>query len=266
MKKLLCSVMALVMLFAFTTAVAEKAPANRLEKILAEGKLTVATSPDYAPYEFLDKDGNPVGSDMTLAAYIAEKLGVELVIEAMDFDTALAAISTGKVDMAIAGLVPKEERKEMMDFTDLYYDDGNQVILILKENAESLKTLADFSGKTVAAQNGTLQKELVETQLPDAKLELITKIPDAIMMVMTKKVDGLALANVVASQYIANYPDLTVCETAFEYKSLGVVAAVVKGETELLEAVNAIVKEVVDEKLYFQWMDEAVQLSNSMNQ
>jgi len=105
----------------------------------------------------------------------------------------------------------------------------------------------------------------VTEQLPGATLEPIVKIPDAVMMLMTKKVDGLALASVVADQYIANYPQLVKCETAFDYTSLGVAGAVVKGETALLEAVNAIIKEVVDSSLYFQWMEEAVELNNSLN-
>lgn len=265
MKKLLIVCMALIMLFTVTGAMAS-APADRLAQIKAAGKLVVATSPDYAPYEFLDKDGNPVGADLSLAKYIADKLGVELAVESMDFDTVVAAIGTGKVDLAISGMVPKEERKEKMDFSDVYYNDGNQIILILKANADTLKTFADFKGKTVAAQNGTLQQSLVAEQLPDAVMEPITKIPDAVMMLMTKKVDGLALASVVADQYIANYPDLVKCETPFDYTSLGVAAAVVKGETSLLEAVNEAIKEVVDNGLYYQWMDEAIELNNSLNQ
>ena len=185
MKKLLCVCIALIFALSATAAMAEST--DRLAKIKADGKLVVATSPDYAPYEFLDKDGNPVGCDMALAQYIADQLGVKLEIQPMDFDTVLAAISTGSVDLAIAGMVPKEERKEAMDFSDIYYNDGNQIILIRKDDAETIKTLADFKGKTVAAQNGTLQQTLVTEQLPDATMEPITKVPDAIMMLMGRQ-------------------------------------------------------------------------------
>ncbi len=263
MKKLISLCVALVMLVA-ASAMAEGT--GRLEKIMADGKLVVATSPDYAPYEFLDTEGNPVGADMALAQYIADQLGVELEIQSMDFDTVLAAVSTGKVDLAIAGMVPKDERKEVMDFSDIYYNDGNQIILIRAEDAETYKTLADFAGKKVAAQNGTLQQELVTEQLPDATFEPIAKIPDAVMMLMSGKVEGVALASVVANQYIANYPDLMICETPFEYEALGTAIAVVKGETALLDAVNGIVAEVVESGIYYQWIDEAVQLNNSMSE
>lgn len=264
MKKLVSICVALAMLVSASVAMAEGS--DRLSQILADGKIVVATSPDYAPYEFLDTDGNPVGADMTLAQYIADQLGVELEVQSMDFDTVLAAISTGKVDLAIAGMVPKEERKETMDFSDVYYNDGNQVILIRAEDAETYKTLADFAGVKVAAQNGTLQQDLVTQQLPDATLEPIAKIPDAVMMLMSGKVAGVALASVVADQYIANYPELVKCETPFEYESLGTAIAVVKDEPELLDAVNAIVADVVESGVYYEWIDEAVQLNNSMNQ
>jgi polar amino acid transport system substrate-binding protein len=274
-KKLISLCVALVMLVSASMALAEETSplaqitsdaSGRLAQILADGKIVVATSPDYAPYEFLDTDGNPVGADMAFAQYIADQLGVELEIQSMDFDTVLAAISTGKVDLAIAGMVPKDERKEVMDFSDVYYNDGNQIILIRKDAAETYKTLADFAGVKVAAQNGTLQQELVTEQLPDATIEPIAKIPDAVMMLMSGKVEGVALASVVADQYIANYPDLMICESPFAYESLGTAVAVVKGETSLLDAVNAVVADVVESGVYYQWIDEAVQLNNSMNQ
>lgn len=264
-KKLLSAVLAVMMLASFGAAVAETTGGTHLDKIVAEQKIVVATSPDYPPYEFIDMQGNIVGADIKLAQYIAEKLGVELVIEPLDFDTVLAAITGGTVDLGIAGMVPKEERKESMEFSEVYYNDGNQVIVILKENADKIKTLADFDGKTVGAQNGTLQQELVTTQLPGATMDQIVKISDGIMSVMTKKIDGIALASVVADQYVANYPDkLAICETAFAYESLGVAVAMPKGETALKEAIDTIVLEVVDSGIYFQWMEESVELANSL--
>lgn len=241
------------------------ASGDSLEAVKAAGKLVVATSPDYAPYEFLDQEGKPVGADISLAEHIAAALGVSLQIDQLSFDAVLAAIATGKCDLAIAGLVPKEERKETMAFTDVYYNDGDQCIVILKENAATLKTLEDFAGKTVAAQNATLQQTLVSEQIPAAKMELITAIPDAVMMVMTGKVAGLALASVVADQYIANYPALAICQTRFDYASLGVAIAVPKSKPELLAAVNAIVHQVVESKQYYTWMEEAVLLNSSLN-
>lgn len=259
-----------------TTAAAQEAAGEeeaaeltgRLKAIKEAGVLKVATSPDYPPYEFEDitKDGQDkyVGADMELAKYIADKLGVELQIEAMMFDACMAAIGQGRVDITICGMVPKEERMATMDFTDVYYNDGDQVIVILKEDADKYKTLADFAGQSIAAQNGTLQYDLVSSQIPDAKCEVVSAVTDGIMMLKTGKVAGIALASVAADNYLANYPDLVECDEKFEYTSLGVVAGVVKNEPEYLAELNKIVKEVVDSGIYYQWIEEASQLSNEI--
>lgn len=256
MKKLTGILLVLAMVLSMCVFAQAEAQ-DKLAEIKKAGKLVVATSPDYPPYEFLNKDGKATGADIKMAEFIAKKLGVELVVEAMDFDTCLASVSAGKVDMVLAGLVPKEARKATMDFSKVYYNDGNQVIVILKENADKLKKLEDFKDKTVAAQNGTLQVDLVKNQLPEAKLEQIVKVPDAIMMLMTKKVDGIAMASVPADQYIKNYPDLVKCETPFEYASLGVAVAMPKGQANLVKAVDEAIDEALAEKLYDTWMQEA---------
>ena len=198
MKKMLAALLAALLLLSLSAATLAE---GRLEAIKAAGKLVVATSPDYAPYEFPGPDGKPVGADMAFAQYIADKLGVELVVESFNFDGVLAAVAAGKIDLGIAGMDPTPDRLSSMDFTDIYYNETNQVILIHKDNAETIKTLADFAGKKVAAQNGTLQQTLVSEQLKDSQMELITQIPDGVMMLLSKKVDGIALASVVAGVF-----------------------------------------------------------------
>lgn len=251
-----------------TQAAAAGELTGRLKTIQESGVLKVATSPDYPPYEFEDitKDGQDkyVGADIELAKYIADKLGVKLQIEAMMFDACMAAVSEGRVDIALAGMVPKEERALTMDFTDVYYNDGDQLVVVLNENADTYKTLADFAGQSVAAQNGSLQYDLVTGQIPDAKCEQISAITDGIMMLKTGKVAGIALASVAADNYVANYPELVVCDEKFDYTSLGVVAGVPKNEPEFLAKMNEIIKEVEDSQIYYQWIEEASQLSNEI--
>lgn len=241
---------------------------GRLKSIKESGVLKVATSPDYPPYEFEDitKSGQDkyVGADIELSKYLAEKLGVKLQLEPMVFDACMAAVSEGRVDLAICGMVPKEERKNAMDFTDVYFNDGDQLVVILKTEAETYKTLADFSGQSVAAQNGSLQYDLVTGQIPDAKCEPIGPITDGIMMLKTGKVEGIALASVAANNYVANFPELVVCEEKFEYTSLGVVAGVPKNEPEFLAKLNELVKEVEESGIYYQWIEEATALSNEI--
>lgn len=251
-----------------TQAAADTKLTGRLKTIMESGVLKVATSPDYPPYEFEDitKDGQDkyVGADIELAKYIADKLGVKLQIEAMMFDACMAAVSEGRVDMTICGMVPKEERKLTMDFTDVYYNDGDQLVVILKEDADTYKTLADFAGKSVAAQNGSLQYDLVTKQISAAKCEPISAITDGIMMLKTGKVAGIALASVAAENYIANYPELVVCDQKFDYTSLGVVAAIPKNDPEFLAKLNEIIGEVEESQIYYQWITEASELSNQI--
>jgi polar amino acid transport system substrate-binding protein len=251
-----------------TEAETTESGSSRLDAILEAGKIVVCTSPDYAPYEFEDpsKSGQDkyVGADMELARYIADQLGVELEISAMDFDACLAAIGAGRVDLGLIGMVPKEERLTLMDFTDVYYNDGEQYIVVLKDNMDEYPDLASFAGKTVAAQNGTLQAQLVSEQIPDANLEIISKVTDGILMLQTGKVDGIAVASVVAKNLVANNDDLAIASEAFEYTSLGVVGGVPKNEPELLDKLNEIIEGVIDSEIYYEWIDEANALAAEM--
>lgn len=262
MKKWIAGLLVLALMFTLAlTAAAE----SKLDAIKTAGKLVVGTSPDYAPYEFPGPDGEPVGADMELAKYIAAYLGVELVIDSYDFDGVLAAITTGKVDIALAGFDPTPERAESMDFSDIYYNESNQQLVVHKDNADTFKTLADLNGKKVAAQNGSLQATMVEDYLQDAQLELIAKVPDGVMMLLSKQVDAMALADVIAAQYVANYDDLVICPEAFPFTSEGIAVALPKDQPELLAEVNAAIKEVLEQNLFYLWMEQAVVLNNEMN-
>ena len=244
---------------------------NKLETIKEKGVLVMATSPDFAPYEFQDVSAGEtkyLGAEIELGKYIAEQMGVELELEPMDFSAVEAAISTGKVDIAISGFAKTPEREENMGLSNYYRaessDGKDQGLLVLKEVADQYKTAEDFSGKKVAAQNGALQQSLVTEQLPDAEMEVITSINDGIMMLTTGKVDAVAVADAVGESYTENYPELGMAEFYFDYQSQGNVVAVTKGQDELLAEVNRIIDEVNEKGLYKQWWDEAVEQANAL--
>lgn len=262
MKKLISGLLAALLILSLAGAAFSE---TRLEKIKTAGKLVVATSPDYPPFEFPGPDGTVVGADMALAQYIADKLSVELVIDPYDFDGVLLAIINGKVDMSIAAIDANEERMLSMDFSDSYYSENIQSMLVHKDNAAKLNTLAAFEGKLVAAQNGTIQESLVKDSLPKAILELVAKVPDGVMMVRSKKVDGIVLDYAVAKQAVADFPDeLVISDEKFDYTSGGKAIALSKNEPELLAAVNAAIAEVVEQNLFEAWLVEADELNNSM--
>lgn len=245
---------ALLLTVALAVCMCSTAMASRLDDIKEKGVLVVATSPDWPPYEYVAEDGSYAGSDIDLAKYVAEQLGVELQLDPMEFDAVLAALANGKCDVAVAGLTYKEERLEVMDFSDVYYDDGDQVLLILKENAETLNSLAAFAGKTVAAQNGTMQFDLVAEQLPDTTEEPIANIPTAVLMLKEGKVDGVAVSSVVAKSYVEMMPELAICDEIFDHPEEGVLMGVVKNEPELLDAINEIIAGINEQGLYEQWV------------
>lgn len=268
MKKLFCAALAAAMLMATMSGCGSSQ--NRLEKILESGKLVLATSPDFAPLEFEDLSSGEaqyVGSDIELAKYIAEKLGVELEISAMDFSAVQAAIPSGQADIAISGFARTEERAQNMELSTPFNitEDGGQTVLVLKGEGANYTTADDFSGLQIGAQNGSLQYNLVSSQLPeDVEIVPVGSLNDGVLMLETGKIDALASDLSNAELLLESHDGIETTDFMFEYSSEGNVAAVKKGETELIEAVNEIIEEVNELGLYDQWKEEATELAKSL--
>lgn len=268
MKKLFCAALAAAMLMATMSGCGSSQ--NRLEKILESGKLVLATSPDFAPLEFEDLSSGEaqyVGSDIELAKYIAEKLGVELEISAMDFSAVQAAIPSGQADIAISGFAKTEERAQNMELSTPFNitEDGGQTVLVAKGEGANYTAAEDFSGLQIGAQNGSLQYNLVSSQLPDdVEIVPVGSLNDGVLMLETGKIDALASDLSNAELLLESHDGIETTDFMFEYSSEGNVAAVKKGETELIEAVNEIIDEVNELGLYEQWKDEATELAKSL--
>lgn len=268
MKKLFCAALAAAMLMATMSGCGSSQ--NRLEKILESGKLVLATSPDFAPLEFEDLSSGEaqyVGSDIELAKYIAEKLGVELEISAMDFSAVQAAIPSGQADIAISGFARTEERAQNLELSTPFNitEDGGQTVLVAKGQGANYTAAEDFSGLQIGAQNGSLQYNLVSEQLPDdVEIVPVGSLNDGVLMLETGKIDALASDLSNAELLLESHDGIETTDFMFEYSSEGNVAAVKKGETELIEAVNEIIEEVNELGLYDQWKDEATELAKSL--
>ena len=268
MKKLFCAALAAAMLMATMSGCGSSQ--NRLEKILESGKLVLATSPDFAPLEFEDLSSGEaqyVGSDIELAKYIAEKLGGELEISAMDFSAVQAAIPSGQPDIAISGFARTEERAQNMELSTPFNitEDGGQTVLVAKGQGANYTAAEDFSGLQIGAQNGSLQYNLVSSQLPDdVEIVPVGSLNDGVLMLETGKIDALASDLSNAELLLESHDGIETTDFMFEYSSEGNVAAVKKGETELIEAVNEIIEEVNELGLYEQWKDEATELAKSL--
>ena len=268
MKKLFCAALGAAMLMAAMSGCGSSQ--NRLEKIKESGKLVLATSPDFAPLEFEDLSSGEaqyVGSDIELAKYIAEKLGVELEISAMDFSAVQAAIPSGQADIAISGFAKTEERAQNMELSTPFNitEDGGQTVLVAKGQGANYTAAEDFSGLQIGAQNGSLQYNLVSEQLPeDVEIVPVGSLNDGVLMLETGKIDALASDLSNAELLLESHDGIETTDFMFEYDSEGNVAAVKKGETELIEAVNEIIEEVNELGLYDQWKDEATELAKSL--
>ena len=254
-----------------TTAGEKEHSSNRLDDILARGYIEVATEPSFAPNEFIDPsktgDDQYAGSDIELAKYIANELGVELRLKPMDFTSVLGSITSGKYDLAISALAYTPARAETMNLSKGYYfgsEDPQKAygILIRKEDADKIKTIDDLADRTVAAQNGSLQEMFVKEQLPAyGKLNLVSSTNDAFLMVQTGRADAMAAALKMAQLYLDSNPDsgLMILPDFYftvDENTQGTRIGIPKGEDELTARIDEIIDQVLEEDLYNQWYEE----------
>ena len=227
------------------------------------GKLTVATSPDFAPYEFyhINADGTPElsGFDVALAKRIAEDLGLEVQFVPMDFDGILMELQSGNVDLGMAGFSPSPERADTFDFSDLYYK-GGQSFVIRKADHDKYKDYAAFDKLPVGAQNGSIQMDLAKENTPNANIIGLAKVTDIVSELVSGKLEGGFIETAVAEQYIKNYPEL---EIAWDvpYDTEGSAIALKKG-SDLLPAVNAVINNALSDGSMDQYVADAQELAS----
>lgn len=230
-------------------------------KTVNEGKLTIATSPDFAPYEFyhVDENGNAtlVGFDIAFAQYIADKLGLELEIVPMDFDGTLAELGAKKCDLGMAGYSPDPDRANLMNFSKIYYE-GGQSFITSKANADKIKSLDDANNSQykIGAQTGSIQSKLAKENTPNADNIDLSKVPDVIAEVISGKLDGAFMETIVAKSYQAQYPEIViVCDVPYEQE--GSAIGVNKDNDVLLAALNLIIDEAINDGSLQKFVDEA---------
>lgn len=156
--------------------------------VLADGVLNVGTNAEFPPFEFVGDDGEPDGFDMALVKAIAEKLGVEVQVENMEFDSLVASIGS-KIDIAIAGMTVTDERKAMVDFSDNYYEAVQYVIVPADSD---IAQAADLEGKNIGVQLGTTGDFIVE-DIKDATASQYNKAVDAVNDLRNGRVDAVII-------------------------------------------------------------------------
>lgn len=263
MKKILALALALILCFSFA-ACSQTEPEETSEiPTVTTGKLTVATSPDFAPYEFysVDDAGNLSlsGFDIALAQAIADHLGLELEVIPMDFDSILLELQAGNVDLGVAGFSPDPERAETYDFSDIYYM-GGQSLVVLSENKDVYNTYESLAGKSVGAQTGSIQMDLAEQYTPDANIVGLSKVTDIISELLAGKLQAAFIETAVAECYKLNYPELELVMDV-EYDVAGSAVALQKGNEELLAAVNEVIAEITADGTMNEYVADANELA-----
>ena len=211
---------------------------------LEEGKLIMSTNAAFPPYEMTDDAGNCIGIDVEVAQAIAEKLGLELVIDNMEFTAALEAAQNGKADMVMAGVTVNEDRLAVMDFSNSYAT-GVQVVIV-KEGSDV--TMDNLGEKMIGTQMGTTGF-IYASDTPenggygeDHVIAYDNGIT-AVQALMNGQIDAVIIDNAPAQSFVEANPGLTILEGEWTVEDYAI--GFQKGNTELIEAVNGALAELI---------------------
>lgn len=262
MKKLITLTLAALMalsLFAGCTVVEEDGPGKNPYnlKTVKEGYLTIATSPDYAPYEFYDMTSGKAelaGFDIALANYIGEYLGLTVEFVPMSFNGVLMEIQNGKCDLALAGLSPRADRADQMDFSIIYYS-SEQSLITFNGKISSLEQANDPNVK-IGVQTGSIQEGLAKENTPEADIISLSKVTDIIAELVSGKLDAAYIETPVANAYKATYSSLSIV-TSIPQEDNGNIIGVAKGNNDLLKYVNEAIEKALSDGSFDTFVKEA---------
>lgn len=179
------------------------------EEVVEMETIVVLTSPDYPPYESVATDGTFEGFDIDLMEALAAEMGVQVEWKEQSFDGIVAAISANQGDMAISGMNVSEERKQSVDFSDIYKADGNLYQAVVKA-ADGFVSIEDFSGKIIGVQTGTVQEAAMNAIAETYGFEVVTyqTFNTIIQDILNDRVDALVIDSTNAETYAAENSDL----------------------------------------------------------
>ena len=236
MKKIIALVLVLIMAAACLTACGAKGAT--LKDVQKAGKLTVATSPDFPPFESLE-GGEVVGIEIDILKLICDDLGVELEIVQMDFDSVLVAIQAAKYDCAASGITVDASRQKNMLFTDPYYN-AAQVIVVKADSP--IQSKADLADKTVSVQSGTTAESGCRDE--GINIQSFTANADAKAALTTGKVDAWVVDNLTAMQMVEEGEGLVILEEKMTEEPYAFAFAF--GSEDLVEAINESLTKLIE--------------------
>lgn len=224
---------------------------NYLQKVKRKGELVMGTSPDFPPYEFvknINGKSTVVGMDIEVGQKIARDMGVKLVVRAMDFDSLLVALETGKIDMVISGMSATPKRAKSVDFSNVYFKSG-QNLLIRSEDKGKYHDYRSFAGKAIGAQTGSIQANLVKDQAKNVKLKTMDKDSDLILGLKTRKFDAVAVDTATSQAFAKNTSGIMSIPSGFKLDTVGSAIAFHKGAKSLVKAANKSISEIKRQNL-----------------
>jgi len=242
MKKIICAIMAIMLLCGCLTACGNSAAT--LESVKKAGKLTIATSPDFPPFEELQADGSVTGIEIELMELICKELGVTLDIQQMNFDTVLPGIQAGKYDVGVSGISVTPKREKNVKFT-VPYCLAAQAIVVLETS--DIKGKADLTGKKISVQSGTTAETFCMENNYD--ISAFAANTDAEMSLTSGKVQAWVIDDLTAAEMVAAYnaenPDveLVILDEAMTTEPYAF--AFNMGSGDLVDAINPIIQKLV---------------------
>ena len=223
---------------AVSTEEAASADAAELTTVNA-GKLTMSTNAAFPPYEMTTDSGELEGIDIDVAAAVAEKLGLELQVDDMDFDAALLAAQNGKSDIVMAGVTVTDERQKVMDFSDTYAE-GIQSIIVPKDS--DIASADDLTGKAIGTQRGTTGYIYCTDDFGEDNVIAYDDGLTAVQALNNGQVDAVVIDNAPAKSFVEANPGLKILDTAYAQEDYAI--GVAKGNTALLDAINGALEEL----------------------
>lgn len=217
------------------------------EETAEGGTLIMATNAEFPPYEYHDSsqtgpDGSDiVGIDAEIAGAIAEKLGKDLVIEDIAFDSLIPELQSGKADFVAAGMTVTEDRLVNVDFSDTY---ATAVQSIIVTGDSEITGPDDLAGKKIGVQQGTTGDLYATDDFGDENIDRYPKGVDAVQALIQGKVDAVIIDNEPAKVFVGDNDGLKLLDTAYAEEEYAI--AVKKGNTELLEQINTVIQELKD--------------------
>ena len=251
MKKYIAMLMVCVLALGLLAGCSNNAPANDLN-LIESGKLIMSTNAEFPPYESTNDQGEFIGIDIEIAQAIADKLGLELVIDDMGFDAALLAVQNNKSDIVMAGVTVDEDRELVMDFSTSYAT-GVQVVII-KEGSDV--TMDNLGEKMIGTQTGTTGNIYASDDYGADHVIGYDNGMTAVQALLNGSIDCVIIDNAPAMAYVAANPGLTILDGTWVEENYAI--GVDDGNTALLEAINDALEALIADGTVQQIIDKYI--------